>query len=236
MNELHRALTALGLEPGAEFEIVKRRYRRLALVWHPDRMMNAEAKREAEEELKKINNSFDKLKKHFDTEHKSGPSCRCQPAATSPPPNHNSHAGSDQRRQQEEAERKRQAERARQAAEAEAARKRNEERQRQAAADEAAKRAAEAARWAQEKRKAVDEAIKFEALSKDEALRWKCAVACAAVFIGLLLYCWIGCGIRDAVHAIGQQWENFQSQFQATAQIHLDPQSVTQSSSAYTPP
>ena len=50
MNELHKAYHALGMEPGAQFEIVKRRYRRLALVWHPDRMTNAEAKREAEEE------------------------------------------------------------------------------------------------------------------------------------------------------------------------------------------
>jgi len=46
MNELHKAYHALGMEPGAQFEIVKRRYRRLALVWHPDRMTNAEAKQE----------------------------------------------------------------------------------------------------------------------------------------------------------------------------------------------
>jgi COMPASS component SWD3 len=65
MNELQKAYQALGLEPGAQFETIKRRYRRLALVWHPDRMTNAEAKREAEEELKKINNNFEKLKKAF---------------------------------------------------------------------------------------------------------------------------------------------------------------------------
>jgi len=56
MNELHKAYQALGLEPGAALDIIKRRYRRLALVWHPDRMSSADAKREAEEELKKINN------------------------------------------------------------------------------------------------------------------------------------------------------------------------------------
>jgi curved DNA-binding protein CbpA len=81
MNELHKAYQALGLEPGALFETIKRRYRRLALVWHPDRMTNPEAKREAEEELKKINNMFERLKKHFETEHTSGPGCRCKPAA-----------------------------------------------------------------------------------------------------------------------------------------------------------
>jgi cation transport ATPase len=215
MNDLHKAFTVLGLEPGAPFDMVKRRYRRLVLVWHPDRMTNVEAKREAEEELKKINNSFDKLKKHFETEHKSGPRCRCQPAAAGPPPNYNSHAGPDPRRQEEDAERKRNAERARQASEAEAARKRNEERQRQAAAEEAAQRAAKAAHRAQEKQKSADEAIKAETSRKDETLRWKCAVAGALTFAGLVLYCWIGCGIRDAVHEIGRDWENFQSQFKS---------------------
>lgn len=237
MNELHKSFSALGLEPGAPFETIKRRYRRLALVWHPDRMTNAEGKREAEEELKKINNSFDRLKKHFETAHKSGPSCRCQPAAAGPPPNYNQHSGPDPRRQQEEAERRQNAERARQAAEAEAARKRNEERQRQAAADEAAQRAAEAARRAQEKQKAADEAIKAEALRKDEALRWKCAVAGALTLIGLVLYCWIGCGIRDAAHAIGQQWDNFQSQFKPKEQTQPpDQQPAIQPSQPYIPP
>ena len=84
MNDLHKAYHALGLEPGAPFEAIKRRYRRLALVWHPDRMVNADGKREADEELKKINNNFEKLRKHFETQHKSGPSCRCQPAASRP--------------------------------------------------------------------------------------------------------------------------------------------------------
>lgn len=237
MNELHKAFTVLGLEPGAPFETIKRRYRRLALVWHPDRMTNAEAKREAEEELKKINNSFDKLKKHFETEHKSGPSCRCQPAAAGPPPNNNTHSGPDPRRQQEEAERKRNAERARQASEAEAARKRNEERQRQAAAEEAAQRAVEAARRTQEKQRVADEAIKAEALRKEEVTRWKCTAAVALVFIGLVLYCWVGCAVRDAAHAIGQQWENFQSQFKPKEQSQpSEQQPAIQPSQPYVPP
>jgi len=220
MNELHNAYTALGLEPGTPFETIKRRYRRLALVWHPDRMTNAEAKREAEEELKKINSSFDKLKKHFETEHNSGRNCRCQPAAAGH--NSNSQSGpnpSDRKRQQEEAERKRNADR-----EAEAARKRNEERQRQTAAEEAAKRAAEAARRGQDKQRAADEAIKAEALRREEVLRWKCAAAVALTFIGLVLYCWVGCAVRDGAHLIAQQWENVQSQFKPKEQTTVPEQ------------
>ncbi len=148
MIELHKAYQVLGLEPGALFDTIKRRYRRLALVWHPDRMSSADAKREAEEELKKINNMFEKLKKHFETEHKSGPSCRCQPAVAGPPPNnsHNS-AGSQEADSKSstgptEAERKRQEE--------EATRKRTEERQKKAAEEEAIRRATEAAQRAQQ--------------------------------------------------------------------------------------
>ena len=89
MNEIHQAYSALGLEPGAPFEAIKRRYRKLVLVWHPDRMTNVDAKREVEEELKKINLMFERLKKHFNTDHKSGPSCRCQAAAAGPPPSSN---------------------------------------------------------------------------------------------------------------------------------------------------
>lgn len=74
MNELHTAYRVLGLEPGTSFDAIRRRHRRLAPVWHPDRMTNADGKREAEEELKKMNNYFDKLKKHFDGQNKSGPS------------------------------------------------------------------------------------------------------------------------------------------------------------------
>lgn len=97
-NEIHQAYSALGLEPGAPFEVIKRHYRKLVLVWHPDRMTNANAKREVEEELKKINLMFEGLKKHFDSDHISGPSCRCQAAAAGPPPknNQNRSSGSQQ--------------------------------------------------------------------------------------------------------------------------------------------
>ena len=83
MNTHHRAFQVLGLEPGTAFPQVKKRYRRLVVVWHPDRMNNEEARREAEEELKKINDAFEKLKKHFDSQHVNGPRCSCQPSAAS---------------------------------------------------------------------------------------------------------------------------------------------------------
>lgn len=215
MNELHKAYQTLGLEPGTLFDVIKRRYRRLALVWHPDRMTNKDAKREAEEEIKKINNMFEKLKKHFDSEHRSGPSCRCQPAAAGPPPNGpppgNSQrtAGGNQKTGPKpssgpsEAERKRQEE--------EATRKRTAERQRKAAEEEAARQAAEAAQRAQKKQQAAEDAIKGEALRNEEVMRWKCARIIGIVFVSLIAYCWLGYLGRDITHAIGKQWEDFQS-------------------------
>jgi len=223
MNELHKAYQVLGLEPGALFDTIKRRYRRLALVWHPDRMSSADAKREAEEELKKINNMFEKLKKHFENEHTSGPSCRCKPAAAGPPPDnsHNTNAnhktGSKASSGPTEADRKRQEE--------EATRKRTEERQRQAAEAEAAQRAAEAAQRAQQKHQATEDAIKNESERKEEALRWKCSLAVGVTFIALIGYCWIGCAARDLVHWTGKQWENFQSQFKVRHETPATPPS-----------
>ena len=65
MNELHKAYQAFELELGAPFEAVKDRYKLLVLVWHPDRITKTEFKQEAEEQLKRINNHYEKLRKHF---------------------------------------------------------------------------------------------------------------------------------------------------------------------------
>lgn len=211
MNELHKAYQALGLEPGAAFDIIKRRYRRLALVWHPDRMSSADAKREAEEELKKINNYFEKLKKHFESEHKSGPGCRCQPAAASPPPNSSQNKNSNQNNNSSSSSGSSEAERKRQ--EEEATRKRTAERERKEAEEEAARRAAQATQSAQQKQQAADEAIKSEAIRNEEQVRWKCTLVIAITFVGLIGYCWVGCAARDLVHWTGKQWDDFQSQF-----------------------
>jgi hypothetical protein len=211
MNELHKAYQALGLEPGAAFDTIKRRYRRLALVWHPDRMYSADAKREAEEELKKINNTFEKLKKHFESEHKSGPSCRCQPAAAGPPPSSSQNTSANQNKNSSSSSGPSEAERKRQ--EEEASRKRTAEREKKEAEEETARRAAEATQRTQQKQKAADEAIKNEALRKEEVLRWKCTLVIAVTFLALIGYCWVGCAARDLVHWTGKQWDDFQSQF-----------------------
>lgn len=195
-------------------------------------MTSAEAKREAEEELKRINNQFEKLKKHFESDHKSGSGCRCQPAAAGPPPpNSQSSAGSrstsnnssspseDQKRREEEA-----------------TRKRNADREKKAAEEAAAKRAAEAARNAQEKEESAEDTLKGEALRRDEALRWKCTMAAGAAFILLIAYCWIGCAARDLVHTIGKQWDEFRQQFKPKDPPLQDPPSYTHDFPEYIPP
>jgi len=233
MNELHKAYQALGLEPGALFETIKRRYRRLALVWHPDRMTNADAKKEVEEELKKINNMFEKLKKHFESEHTAGPSCRCKPAAAGPPPNNSQDSAGNRNTGTKssgptEAERKRQEE--------EATRKRTEQRQKQAAEAEAAQRAAEAAQGARQKQQAAEDAIKSESERKEEVLRWKCTLAVGVTFIALIGYCWIGCAARDLVHWTNKQWENLQDQLKPKEQSKPTLQPEPTYSSPFAPP
>jgi hypothetical protein len=202
-------------------------------------MSSADAKREAEEELKKINNMFEKLKKHFENEHTSGPSCCCKPAAAGPPPNNsqntnaNQNTGPNASSGPTEAERKRQEE--------EATRKRTEERQRQAAEAEAAQRAAEAAQRAQQKHQAAEDAIKSESERKEEALRWKCSLAVGVTFIALIGYCWVGCAARDVVHWTGKRWDEFQSQFKPkqespSAPPSYAPEEPSQQTEPYIPP
>lgn len=237
MNELHKAYQALGLEPGAAFDIIKRRYRRLALVWHPDRMSSADAKREAEEELKKINNNFEKLKKHFESEHKSGPSCCCQSAAAGPPPHSSQNKSANQNNNSNSSSGPSEAERKRQ--EEEATRKRTAEREKKEAEEEAARRAAQAAQNAHKQQQAADEAIKNEILRKEEVLRWKCTLVIAATFVSLIGYCWVGCAARDLVHWTSKQWDEFQSQFkpkQDPSPLSFEPKEPNEPYEPYIPP
>ncbi|MFN8552528.1 MAG: DnaJ domain-containing protein [Candidatus Obscuribacterales bacterium] len=240
MNELHKAYQALGLEPGALFETIKRRYRRLALVWHPDRMTNAEAKKEAEEELKKINNMFEKLKKHFESEHPSGPSCRCKPAAAAgPPPNHSQGSASNQKTGPKssgptEAERQRQEE--------EATRKRTEERQRQAAEAEAAQRAAEKPH----KERSRSSRQQKTQSNPNPSERRKCSggsVLSQSESHSSHSSHTVGSDAQrgDLVHWTGKQWDDFQAQFkpkqEAPAAPHSDaPQEPSQPYEPYIPP
>lgn len=138
MNELHKAYAVLGLDAGSSMESILRRYKRLIMVWHPDRAPTKEHKEFAEEELKKINNAKDVLAKHFGAGggHKAA-GCDCQAGGSSagagakgsstggaspgPGPAYHRTKTPDEKYQEEQAAKKRDAERkAREEAEANA--------------------------------------------------------------------------------------------------------------------
>jgi len=82
----------LELEPGATLEEVKRSYRDLVKVWHPDRFPNdPKLQKKGEEKLKQINLAYDRIcKGNFERSRESSP-----PAATSAQqPGKNAHASS----------------------------------------------------------------------------------------------------------------------------------------------
>lgn len=204
MNALHRAFQVLGLEPGTAFPQVKKRYRRLVVVWHPDRMNNEEARREAEEELKKINNAFDNLKKHFDSQHTIEPGCSCQPIAASN--TSSSHSNSNPGSSRTRSSKAEAWEKAKREAEA-AAKKRSEERARQQAEEQAQRETEQAARRAAEFQTTVNEALDNEALWKEERLRWRFAAGLFLTFFALIGFCWLGCGARALSKNIEKQWK-----------------------------
>jgi hypothetical protein len=58
-------LETLGLEPGASRDDVKKAYRDLSKVWHPDRFIGDPAlQRKAEEQLKAINDAYRHLESY----------------------------------------------------------------------------------------------------------------------------------------------------------------------------
>lgn len=60
--DINHAYEILGLEPGASQAQVKRAYRQLVKIWHPDRFLEPKQKQEAEEKIKSINAAYNKLK------------------------------------------------------------------------------------------------------------------------------------------------------------------------------
>jgi len=60
-----RWYAVLGLDPGADFETVKKAYRRLSMQYHPDKVrhLGEEFQRVAEEKMKEINAAYDAIKK-----------------------------------------------------------------------------------------------------------------------------------------------------------------------------
>lgn len=223
MNELHKAYQILGLDPGSSKETIQRRWKRLAMVWHPDRFPNEEGKKDAEEELKKINNAKDILWLHFESgSHKSN-GCECQASANNeqsgqqsgenrsghgrgPGPGPGPRKGGDP----EEEAKRRDAERQRRAAE-EAARK-------------------------QEQAQAQAQQQSFREVQQQEAsdqLRWKVALVEGLVFAVLCVFGWIGTSINAGIHSIAAENQRKADQTAADEAKKNDP---CQSGESQTPP
>ncbi len=78
--DINHAYEILELEPGASPAQLKRAYRKLVKVWHPDRFFNQKEKQEAEEKIKKINAAYNKLKSEYPSE----PPTTVNPSSSSP--------------------------------------------------------------------------------------------------------------------------------------------------------
>ncbi len=207
---LQKAYVTFGLEYGSSFEAIKRRYKRLIMVWHPDRFPNADGKQDAEDELKRINDAKDKLFAHFEKNHKESDACSCrkQPKAASGNDSNTNRAsqgggagpgpGPGKRRTTQENDRE----------EAEA-KKRNEERARRAAAETAEKerQAREAATAASAHKYTFEDALTQQKRLQEERLRWKLAMGLCAAWIGLSIYGSAGAGIKDWWHDVTWKWD-----------------------------
>jgi hypothetical protein len=193
MSEIHKALAIFGLDPGSSQDAIQRRYKRLIMVWHPDRFPTDDGKKDAEEELKKINNANDVLKKHFASGHRAS-GCECQkPAAGAEQRTHGPGPGPHRKADDAEAEAKR----------------RDEERRKKAAAEEAARKAAE--QQQQQQKKATETTFQQAQRQQDELkwnkIRWQIAAGEVALFIGLCIFGNVGYGLKEWWHDFSWKWE-----------------------------
>jgi tetratricopeptide (TPR) repeat protein len=81
--DTNHAYEILELEPGASPAQVKRAYRKLVKIWHPDRFLNQKQKQEAEEKIKRINAAYNKLKSQPPTTEQSSSSLPKNPPKVS---------------------------------------------------------------------------------------------------------------------------------------------------------
>lgn len=195
MNAIHKAYQVLGLDPGAPFEAVRKRYKRLAFIWHPDRMTNDEGRHEAEEELKMINHHFDALRTHFDRGHREGAGCECQPTSTSSREWNTSSASTGTSSQQShdwEAEQK--------SKQGEEARRAREERCRQE--QQAAWKAQQDRQAAEAAKNAMQGAEQIRLRHQQEQLRWRIAAAIALTYLLVLASSWLIGGAKQFIAGI----------------------------------
>jgi hypothetical protein len=203
-EKLAKAYAVLGIDGGSTLETINLRWKRLAMVWHSDRFPTEDGKAYADEELKKINNSRDVLKKHFATDHSENSQCACKPrpgnasqgsgrAGTGHGPGPGKRRTTQETNAAEEAEAKRRnAERARATEEA-----------RQKAAAEAAARAAQQA--APSSAGNLVEQIKS---ANDEALRWRLTLCIGAAWLALSLFGCVGMGVKHWWHDTSFKLQN----------------------------
>lgn len=82
----HDALQILGLAPGASPAQLRRAYRKLALVWHPDRhATDPKRRREAEDRFKTIGAAYDLLKRYGTGAQAADPGPTPRPTQAPPP-------------------------------------------------------------------------------------------------------------------------------------------------------
>ncbi len=208
---LQKAYRDLGMDGGEPFDVIKRRHKRLIMVWHPDRFQNAEGKLEAEAELKKINNAKDLLSAHFDRSHSDSPQCSCRSAGGSSQASQTPHGGDSterphpgpgpgpgRRRSAQEHD-----------TEEEEARQRSRERAQKAAA-EAAEKDAQAKAFSEKyakTQKAEEDAVSHRRIMQEESLRWKIAIGLGAIWVALSFYGWAGTGLKAWWHDFSWKWE-----------------------------
>lgn len=206
MNELHKAYAVLGLDAGSSMDSVLRRYKRLIMVWHPDRAPSPEQKEFAEEELKKINNARDVLAKHFGAGggHTEG-KCACQPnAATSsntssesssartgpgPGPAYHRTKTNDDKQKEEEA-----------------AQQRDRERRAREAAEEAARQQQQ--RGTQTQTQNMESALQQQRALQDEQLRWKISIGLVIAFVALEFFGASAISAKSWWHDMTWKWQN----------------------------
>lgn len=83
-DQLHEAYAAFRIPVGSSWEVIKKRYKVLVKVWHPDRQGET-VQSDAEQELKDMNHFYqDIFKPHFEGgEHREDRYCLCQSVPSS---------------------------------------------------------------------------------------------------------------------------------------------------------